>query len=75
MGISYFIADKVAKMIPLMLGVTIESALNINHELKKLYDEDDTVKKLIDMAKTIEGMPRHASTHVVGVVKIGRAHV
>ncbi|EFM38813.1 DNA polymerase III, alpha subunit [[Eubacterium] yurii subsp. margaretiae ATCC 43715] len=68
MGISYFIADKVAKMIPLMLGVTIESALNINHELKKLYDEDDTVKKLIDMAKTIEGMPRHASTHAAGVV-------
>ena len=68
MGISYFIADKVAKMIPLMLGVTIESALNINHELKKLYDEDGTVKKLIDMAKTIEGMPRHASTHAAGVV-------
>ena len=68
MGISYFIADKVAKMIPLMPGVTIKSALEINHELKKIYDEDDTVKKLIDMAKTIEGMPRHASTHAAGVV-------
>jgi len=68
MGISYFIADKVAKMIPLMLGVTIESALNINHELKKLYDEDINIKKLINISEKFEKFHRHISIHAAGIV-------
>lgn len=60
--------DKIAKQIPFAIGMTIEKALNMNPELKKIYDEDSQSKYLIDMAKRLEGMPRHASTHAAGVV-------
>ncbi|EHL14629.1 DNA polymerase III, alpha subunit [Peptoanaerobacter stomatis] len=68
MGISYALADRVAKMIPHALKISIEIALNINPDLKKLYDNDETVHNLIDVAKGIENLPRHASTHAAGVV-------
>ncbi|EHL15416.1 hypothetical protein HMPREF9629_01911 [Peptoanaerobacter stomatis] len=68
MGISYALADRVAKMIPHALKMSIEIALNINSDLKKLYDNDETVHNLIDVAKGIENLPRHASTHAAGVV-------
>ena len=68
MGISYALADRVAKMIPHALKMSIEIALNINPDLKKLYDNDETVHNLIDVAKGIENLPRHASTHAAGVV-------
>ncbi|MGP1488003.1 MAG: DNA polymerase III subunit alpha [Peptoanaerobacter stomatis] len=68
MGISYALADRVAKMIPHALKMSVEIALNINPDLKKLYDNDETVHNLIDVAKGIENLPRHASTHAAGVV-------
>ncbi len=66
--IPYQRADEIAKMIPNDLKMTIEKALEINQELKLLYDNDDEAKKLIDLAMKVEGLPRHASTHAAGVV-------
>lgn len=68
MNYSYAEVDKIAKMIPTMLGITIDKALDINTELKNLYDEDERVKDLIDIARKLEGIPRHTSTHAAGVV-------
>lgn len=68
LNIPYAQVDLIAKKIPFELGMTIERALEVNPELKRLYDEDETVKQLIDMSKAVEGMPRHASTHAAGVV-------
>lgn len=65
---SYAEVDKIAKMIPQMLGITIEKALETNSELKALYDEDERCKYLIDISKRLEGLPRHTSTHAAGVV-------
>ncbi|QGG46669.1 DNA polymerase III subunit alpha [Heliorestis convoluta] len=59
--------DKVAKAIPAELGMTIEKALQISPELQKLK-QNEAVEKLIETAKALEGMPRHASTHAAGVV-------
>ncbi len=55
-------------MIPTMLGITIEKSLELNPELKKAYDTEERVKTLIDVSKTLEGLPRHSSTHAAGVV-------
>lgn len=60
--------DRIAKMIPFGPNVTIDFALETQKELKELYDKSATVKKLIDLAKSIEGMSRHASVHAAGVV-------
>ncbi len=68
LGMGYGEVDKVAKMIPMQLKMTIEKALTMNHELKELYEVDDDVQKLIEMARKVEGLPRHASTHAAGVV-------
>ena len=68
MNYSYAEVDKIAKMIPTMLGITIDKALFLNHELKAIYDEDDRVKQLIDISRALEGLPRHSSTHAAGVV-------
>ena len=68
MEIPYNIADKVAKLIPFGMGMTIEKAMDMSPELKHLYDTDVQIKRLIDMALKVEGMPRHASTHAAGVV-------
>ena len=57
MNYSYAEVDRVAKMIPTMLGITIEKALDMNPELKAAYDTDDSVKTLIDVSKTLEGLP------------------
>lgn len=66
MDLSYSYVDSVAKTIP--FGLTIEKALEQSNKLKKMYNEDPQCKKLIDLAKKVEGMPRHASTHAAGVV-------
>ncbi len=64
--------DRVAKLIPtLPVGMTLDRALSVNPELKQLYDEQDHVKKLIDSARKVEGIARHASTHAAGVVVSG----
>jgi DNA polymerase-3 subunit alpha len=68
LNIPYADVDTVAKLIPFELGMTIDRALEVSVELKNLYQSDSTVKKLIDMAKSLEGLPRHASTHAAGVV-------
>ena len=60
--------DKIAKMIPNEIHITIDKALEENKELKILYDTNDTVKRLIDISKVLEGMPKNASTHACGVV-------
>lgn len=68
MGLSYAAVDNVAKKIPRVLGITIEDALNESDELKALYNSDGKIKQLIDTAKSVEGMPRNASTHAAGIV-------
>ena len=68
LGMSYATVDSVAKKIPRALGITIEKALKESEELKLLYDSDDKVKELIDTSMSVEGMPRHASTHAAGIV-------
>ncbi len=68
MGLSYQLCDQVAKTVPFAVGMTLEKALNESVELKQLYESDEQVKKLIDTAKILEGVARHASTHAAGVV-------
>ena len=71
LGASYGETDAVAKQVPNgpgALNITLEEALNLSKPLKEMYDSDETVKRLIDVAKALEGMPRHASTHAAGVV-------
>ncbi|MBE6727933.1 MAG: DNA polymerase III subunit alpha [Ruminococcaceae bacterium] len=68
MDIPYNICDRTAKLIPQAIGVTIDSALNTSKEFKNLYESDTQIKDLVDMARKLEGMPRHASTHAAGVV-------
>ncbi|SMC23334.1 DNA polymerase-3 subunit alpha [Clostridium acidisoli DSM 12555] len=68
MNYSYAEVDRIAKMIPSVLNITIDKALEINTELKSIYDEDERVKALIDVSRDLEGLPRHTSTHAAGVV-------
>jgi len=68
LDIPYQKADEIAKMIPQEIGMNITKALEINRELKALYDEDDESQKLIEISLRLEGLPRHASTHAAGVV-------
>ena len=68
LNIPYNTCDKVAKLIPASLGQTLSNALSESVDLKNLYETDNDVKNIIDMALKIEGMPRHASTHAAGVV-------
>ncbi|MEG1551801.1 MAG: DNA polymerase III subunit alpha, partial [Oscillospiraceae bacterium] len=68
LGLSYSTVDLVAKLIPREIGITIEKALLKVPELNELYKKDEIVRELIDTAKSVEGMPRHASKHAAGVV-------
>ncbi len=68
MGMPYAVGDTVAKRVPWELNMTLDKALAQSRPLKELYDADEQVKALVDMAKKVEGMPRHASTHAAGVV-------
>lgn len=68
MDLPYAFADKLAKMIPMELGITIDKALKMNPEFRAEYQEDEEAKKLIDMSKRLEGLPRHCSVHAAGVV-------
>ena len=68
MGLAYSTVDNIAKQIPNELNITLDRALKRSSEFKTLYDTDSEARELIDMARRVEGMPRHASTHAAGVV-------
>ncbi len=67
LGMSYSECDRVAKLIPRDLGITLDDAMR-SRELRELYESDAAVRRLIDISRALEGMPRHASTHAAGVV-------
>ncbi len=62
------LADKLAKMVPMEIHITIQKALEQNREFKELYETNEEIKKMLDIAMSLEGMPRQASTHACGVV-------
>lgn len=68
MDLPYAFVDTIAKSIPNDPGITIDRALKMNPELRSMYEKDDSIKRLIDMSKRLEGLPRHSSTHAAGVV-------
>ncbi|MGQ9674430.1 MAG: DNA polymerase III subunit alpha [Chloroflexota bacterium] len=69
LGMPYAVVDNVAKLIPsLPVGITIDQAMAERRELRELYESDEAIKQLIDAARSIEGVARHASTHAAGVV-------
>ena len=68
LNFSYAETDIVAKLVPTTLHITLQEALNVSPKLKEMYDADERVKKLIDTAMSLEGMPRNTSTHAAGVV-------
>ncbi|MDR1689750.1 MAG: DNA polymerase III subunit alpha [Clostridiales bacterium] len=68
LGYTYSDVDRIAKMIPFAIGMTIEKALEANPELKAAYDTEEETKTLLDFSLKLEGLPRHASTHAAGVV-------
>ena len=67
LGMSYAEVDEAAKLIPQEIGITLDEALK-NKELREMYNDNPDIRKLIDTARALEGMPRHASTHAAGVV-------
>lgn len=68
MDLPYSYVDSIAKMVPNELNITLNRALELNPEFRKLYETDEQVKELIDMCKRLEGLPRHTSMHAAGVV-------
>jgi DNA polymerase-3 subunit alpha len=68
LNVPYADVDVVAKQVPFALHITLEEALKLSKPLRESYENDERIRELIDMAKAIEGMPRHASTHAAGVV-------
>lgn len=71
LGMSYQETDAVAKAVPFDLGMTLEKALQLSPLLHQMYENQEEVRRLIDTALTLEGMPRHASTHAAGVLITG----
>ena len=68
LNIPYADVDAVAKQVPSTLHITLDDALKLSKQLKDSYEGDERIRTLIDTARAIEGMPRHASTHAAGVV-------
>lgn len=68
LDMSYGEVDYIAKQIPMELNMTIDKALNVNKQLRDKYESDLDVKRLIDFAREVEGLPRHTSTHAAGVL-------
>ena len=68
LGMPLPVVDKVAKAVPRELGITLDKALASSNELKQIYDSDPQVQKLINIARTVEGLPRNSGTHAAGVV-------
>ncbi len=67
-GMSYGYVDRIAKLIPFELGITLDKALQDEQELKRLYESEEEIRSLIDMARSLEGLTRNAGTHAGGVV-------
>ncbi|MDN5347906.1 MAG: polymerase subunit alpha [Clostridia bacterium] len=68
MGVPLPEVDRIAKLIPLELGITIDRALEMSVELREMYEGSSQVRELLDTARAVEGMPRHASVHAAGIV-------
>ncbi len=68
MDLPYSFGDRIAKLIPNELNITLDKALEMNPELRELYESDEEVKKVYDMSRRLEGLPRHTSMHAAGVV-------
>ena len=68
LNMPYADVDRVAKLVPAELGMTLDKALKNSSEFRNLYENDAQVKRLIDFARSVEGLPRHSSTHAAGVV-------
>ena len=68
LNIPYAKADTISKKVPMEMHMTLDKALEMNPEIRIMYDEDPEVKQVIDISKKLEGLPRHASTHAAGVV-------
>ena len=68
LGLPYSVPDRIAKMIPNALHITLKDALESSSDLRREYDSDPQTKELLDISMSLEGMPRHASTHAAGVV-------
>ncbi|UOF92656.1 DNA polymerase III subunit alpha [Fodinisporobacter ferrooxydans] len=68
LGMQPQLVDRVAKLVPQALGITIQQAMVQEHRLKELYEQDASVRQLLEVAKRVEGLPRHTSTHAAGVV-------
>ncbi|MBE6770996.1 MAG: DNA polymerase III subunit alpha [Ruminococcaceae bacterium] len=68
LGVPYSVVDNISKQVPNELNITIDRALKRSSDFKALYESSDEIKELVDMARKVEGMPRHASTHAAGVV-------
>ncbi len=72
LDIPYSDTDRIAKMVPQELNITLDKALQMNPDLRKEYEEDEQIRYLIDMAKRLEGLPRNTSMHAAGVVICGQ---
>lgn len=72
LNISYAECDAVAKQVPMAINIKLDEALRLSKPLKDMYDSDPKIRELIDTARALEGMPRHASTHAAGVVISGK---
>jgi DNA polymerase-3 subunit alpha len=68
LGMTYGDVDRVARLVPAVPGMTLARAMDENHELKSIYQEDDIIRGLVNSARRVEGIARHASTHAAGVV-------
>ena len=68
LGMSYGFVDRIAKLVPFELGITLDDALTKEPELKKLYDTEEEIRNLIDLARSLEGLTRNAGMHAGGVV-------
>ena len=68
LDIGYAECDAVAKQVPFAIGMTLDEAMKLSRQLREMYEGDEKLHSLIDTAKALEGMPRHASTHAAGVV-------
>ena len=68
LNLPYAECDQIAKLVPAALHITLDDALRLSKELRDRYEQDAQVRRMIDTARSLEGMPRHASTHAAGVV-------